>query len=133
MSPEIRINNNVIARVPDETGVHKTLSGATIYVDVGQIDADAKRQIIILESDEIGGRKKLGLTHQGIGNSKDRKRGDGKDPEISVSLLNRPIRTTHNDRIDDGQHNEWSTEEGPFHWERRTVKNPYWVRGRRQK
>jgi hypothetical protein len=130
MSPEIIVNNNLIANVPDETGTYKTLNGGTIRVNVDQIDADAKKQIITLESDEIGGKRVLGLTHQGIGDSMDRKRGDKKDPEVSVSLLNKPIRVTHNDRIDCNydQRNEWSTEEGPFHWERRTVKNPYWIR-----
>jgi hypothetical protein len=132
MSPEIRVNNNLIANVPDKTGTYKTSNGGTMNVNVDQIDADAKKQIITLESDEIGGKRVLGLTHQGIGNSMDRKRGDKKDPEISVSLLNKPVRITHNDRVIDiaggGPYDEGR--EDICHTERRTVKNPYWTRKR---
>lgn len=137
MTPEIRRNDNLIASVPDETGTYKTLRGNEIYVNTDLIDADAKRQAIILESDEIGGNRVLGLTQQGIGNSKDRKRGDKKDPEISVSLLDKPIRVSYNKSVpapaDIGWTN-WGDPDGegasaePEKLIRQTVKNPRWIR-----
>ncbi len=132
MSPEIRVNNNLIANIPDETGTYKTFEGNIIYVNIDQIDADAKKQIIVLESNEIGGRRVLGLTHQGIGNSRDRKRGDKKDPEISVSLLSKPIRVTFSKRIIcDPTYDPLGLYDrrGPS----QTVRNPRWIRGNGQR
>lgn len=133
MAPEIIANNNIIADVPDKTGIYNTLKGSTIYVNTDLIDADAKKQIIILESDEIGGRRKLGLTQQGIGNSNDRKRGDKKDPEVSVSLLDRPIRITY-------RRTEWVSSKslgdpsgGQYKERKETYKNPRWTRGNGQR
>lgn len=113
MSPEIRIGKKVIARVPDETGIHRTQDGSLIYVDVDGIDADAKTQRIVVAALEIGGRRDLVLTQEGIGNSNNR-RGDKKSPQIDVKLLDRPIRVSYH--LDQG------------YGDRVTRRNPRWIR-----
>lgn len=133
MAPDIYVYGKKIAEVPDDTGTYPTLNGGTIYVNTDQIDADAKKQIITLESDEIGGKRVLGLTQQGIGNSKDRKRGDKKDPEISVSLLNKPIRVSYNKTVSDRTYSNCNFDYGvgdkrASHEERMTLKNPRWIK-----
>lgn len=126
MSPEIRINGELVASVPDETGIHQKLDGKPLYVNVDGIDSYARRQRIILEAEEIGGRRELGLTLEGVGNSNDRRRGDKKSPEISVRLLNRPIRVTYSKLISDIYGGLWR---GP----RETHRNPRWVKGHGQR
>ena len=133
MAPEIRRNNVLIASVPDETGTHKTLQGGTVYVNVDRIDADSRKQIIILESDEIGGKRVLGLTQKGIGASNDPKRGDQLSPSITVSLLDKPIRVSY-------KRHEWAHSKslghpsgGRYREYKETHKNPRWIKGSKQR
>lgn len=126
MSPEIRRDGQLIASVPDETGWYLTLTGKLLHVSTDGIDAHAKRQKIILESEEIGGRRELGLTHEGVGNSSKR-RGDKKSPELDVRLLDRPIRVTYSERYTDVY--AARVDRG----ERQTRYNPRWVRGHGQR
>ncbi len=125
MSPEIRINGKLVANVPDETGMHQTLESKPLYVNVDDIDAYAKRQRIILEAKEIGGRRELGLTHEGVGNSSNR-RGDKKSPELDVKLLDRPIRVTYSRWHSDQYGNAWRDK-------RQTQHNPKWIRSHVQR
>ena len=126
MSPEIYIDGKLVADVPDETGMHQTLNGAPLYVNIDNINADAKRQRIILEAEDIGGKRELGLTLEGLGNSNDRRRGDKKSPEISVRLLCRPIRVTYS-KLYSNQYG------GLWRGIRETHKNPRWVKGHGQR
>lgn len=127
MCPEIRVEGKLIADVPDETGMHQTLNGKPLYVNVDGIDANRQKQEIILSSKEIGGRRILGLTLEGIGSSSDRKRGDGKLPQISVTLLSRPIRVTYSPLVPDAYAGYQIRDP------RQTHKNPYWIRGQGQR
>ena len=126
MSPDIRIDGRLIASVPDETGCYLTIDGKPLYVNVDGIDAYAKRQRIILEAEEIGGKRELGLTHEGIGNSSTR-RGDKKSPELDVRLLDRPIRVTYSERYTDVYADR------VWRGERRTRYNPRWIKGHGQR
>lgn len=125
MSPEIRINGLIIAKVPDETGIHHTLKGKLLYVNVDGIDADANNQRIILDAEEIGGRRELRLTCEGIGNSSKRA-GDKKSPEIDVKLLDRPIRVTYSRQGMD-------TYGYCYQLPRATYRNPRWTSGNGQR
>lgn len=98
MAPEIYINNKLMADVPDETGLHQALDGSPLYVDVSGIEARNSRQTITLEGPIVGGKRLIGLTQEGLGDSANRKRGDGKLPHITVALLNRPIRVSYKDK-----------------------------------
>ena len=134
MAPEIWIGKNLIASVLDKTGMHKTVNGKPLYVNVDRINADWDRQKIILEADEIGGRREIGLTKKGKGVSSDRKLGDGKLPEIVVRLDSRPIRDSYRDNYvlvvreeslgDAGYKGYYNTSR------KRTYRNPYWIKNR---
>lgn len=133
MSPEIRIQDKLIAKVPDETGIYQTLGGERLYVNVNGINASNKKQIVILEAEEIGGKRMLGLTHEGIGSSNDPKRGDQRSPIISISLLDKPIRISYKRR-------EWISSKslgdprgGQYREYKETYKNPRWTRGHGQR
>ena len=134
MSPEIRVNKDLIASVPDETGWYQTISGKPLHIDVDGIDANSKgKQKIIIRADEVGGMRVLGLTAEGIGNSSDPKRGDQKLPEVKVTLLDKPIRITY-------RRSEWhdsrSLAETRGEYSRKykvTYKNPRWTRGHGQR
>lgn len=133
MSPEIRIDNKLIASVPDITGTYKTVNGQQLYVNVDGIHADNKVQIIILEGQEIGGKRVLGLTQEGIGKSDDLKRGDQHSPVISIMLLDKPIRISYKRR-------EWVSSKslgdprgGQYREYKETYKNPRWTRGHGQR
>lgn len=100
MSPEIRINGQLIADVPDETGWHQALDRSPLYVNVDRIEASNDRQILGLEGSSVGGQRIVGLTQEGKGNSNNLKRGgDGKEPTLDVILHDRPIRVTHGHRV----------------------------------
>lgn len=96
MSPEIKINDLLIADVPDETGWHRALNGSPLYVGVDgiNVEKDSKdHQIMILGSRMFGRERAIGLKLNGKGSSEDTKRGgDGKEPAIQVVLKERPIR-----------------------------------------
>lgn len=134
MSPEIRLNNKLIASVPDETGMYQTLNGKPLYVNVDLIHANANRQLVILDSQEISGLRVVGLTQQGIGNSS-RSGGDNKSPEISVSLLDRPIRVSYKPRTWRARLRTYPgpNDEGYYVDTKRTYKNPRWVKGHGQR
>ncbi|MEX2007171.1 MAG: hypothetical protein WD992_00135 [Candidatus Levyibacteriota bacterium] len=126
MSPEIRRNGQLIARVPDETGIHTTLNGKPLYINVDLINADANRQLVIVDSQETSGLRILGLTQQGIGSSNHRG-GDKKSPEISVRLLDRPIRVTYS-RLEKAEYEMY-----PVRGTRQTLRNPRWMKGHGQR
>lgn len=132
MSPEIRhANGDLIASVIDETGWHETVKGNPLYVNVDGINAYGDWQPLIVETEEIGGRRLIGLTQQGLGNSADRKRGDRKSPHITVALLDRPIRVSYRDMVWHERPRTLAGPNGGGHYEehKRTYRNPRWVRG----
>lgn len=134
MSPEIRINGQLIADTPDKTGTYTTTAGKPIYVDVEGIEASWSRQRVVIEAEEIGGQRVVGLTQEGRGISSDPKRGDGKLPEIEVVLHERPVRISYRDKhlwversmrtitLGDPRNRGYYTDR------KRTYKNPYWIR-----
>ena len=127
MSPEIRRDGILVADVPDVTGLHQMLDGSPLYVDVSGIDAHQKSQRLILEGPAIGGRRIIGLTLEGLGDTAKRKRnGDQKEPRLEVSLKERPIRVTYS--AQEG-YRQGEYRYGP----RESQYNPKWMRtsGRR--
>lgn len=80
MAPEISIDGQLVADVPDETGLHQALDGSPLYVDVSGIEARNNIQLLILEGLSVGGRRIIRLTQEGKGNTDHPKRGDGKQP-----------------------------------------------------
>lgn len=135
MSPIIRINGEIIADIPDESGLHQTATGNPLVVDLSGIEARNKRQIVVLESPDIGGRRVVGLTQEGRGRSDMMKKGgDGREPAIEVVLHDRPIRVSYLDKrwVEPKTHwGIWGLRHNGF-WERskRTFPNPRWMRGR---
>lgn len=134
MSPEIYIGKKLIASTPDTTGLHQMLDGRSLYVDVSGIDADAEVQKILLEAEEIGGRRELQLTHEGILESSNSRRGDGKRPEISVKLLpeDRPIRVSSKRKVwKDRPKTLAGPNDGGYYVKIHVVRyqNPRWIRG----
>jgi len=134
MSPEIRnAKGGLIASVVDETGLYETVNGNPLYINVDGIDAYGNKQPLVLSSKEIGGRRVIGLTLEGLGDSADRKRGDGKSPHITVVLLDRPIRISYRDKV---WHERPRTLAGPngggnYEMYKRTYRNPRWIKGHR--
>lgn len=132
MSPQIRINGELVADVPDETGLYQALDGNTLWIDLSGIEARNSRQTVILEGSTIGGQRIVGLTHEGKGNSSDRKRGDDKEPTLEVILQDRPIRVSYQDKYWSEPASKWGMwGKGRLgHWEypRRTYHNPKWIR-----
>ena len=133
MPPEIMIGDKLIARVPDETGTYQTLSGKGLYVNVDSVDANNKKQIVILDAEEIGGKRVLGLTHEGIGNSNDPKRGDQQLPTISIKLSDRPIRISYKRREWINSHSLGNPRGGRYREYKDTHKNPHWTKGHGQR
>lgn len=90
MAPEIWVGEKLIASVPDKTGMHKTLSGKPLYVNVDKIDSmDPSRSRIELEAEEIGGKRGLYLDWDGTGKAKGFEKKS--KPPIRVVLLEKPI------------------------------------------
>lgn len=135
MSPEIRVNGKLVASVPDKTGLHQALDGTPLYVDLDKIDAYQKRQPIIVEGSSVGGRRIVGLTLEGRGNAANRKRGgDGKQPNLEVTLHDRPIRISYSDKIWVEHTRTLAGPNGGYYKQvKRTYRNPRWVRGREQR
>ena len=131
MSPKIWRNGDLIADVIDETGTHEMLDGKPIYINVDGIDAQKRKQLIIIEAEELGGRREFGLTLEGIGKSWDLKRGDGKQPELGIVLNDRPIRVTYSASLgweDDGDVYSLEPLPPPRRALRETRLNPRWIR-----
>ncbi|MBI4036356.1 hypothetical protein HY386_00565 [Candidatus Daviesbacteria bacterium] len=131
MSPEIRINGQLVADVPDETGPYHMLDGSPLYVDVSGIEARQNRQILVVESPAVGGRRVIGLTQEGKGaTDKLRKGGDGKQPILAVTLCERPIRISYWDKVYvERARTLGGPNEGGYYQEvKRTYHNPRWMR-----
>jgi hypothetical protein len=111
MSPEIRINGELFADVPDQTGVYQTLKGKCLYVNVDGIHPLNEVQQILIHSDELRGKRKIQLSPGGRGRQQLR-----DDQQIEVTLRERPIRRSSG----------WK---GSTSLQRRTSgwKNPHWL------
>ncbi len=123
MSPEIKVNGEIIADVPDETGIYLARDLTPLYVDVDQIDARKERQVVKVVGSRVKGVRLVGLTLDGKGSSANTKKGgDGRESLIEVTLHDRPIRVTYTPVVDQdyniGRYGE-----------RVTRYNPRWVRG----
>lgn len=131
MSPEIRMDGRLVADVPDETGDYQMLDGSSLCVDVSLLDAHQERQLILLEGSAIGGKRVVGLTLEGKGNSRNTKKGgDKKEPILDITLHDRPIRISYRDQV-------WvervrtlaGPNRGGYYQEvKRTYYNPRWMR-----
>lgn len=135
MSPDIRIGKELVASVPDITGIHQMLDGSPLYVNVDGINGNNNRQTIIVEAAAIGGKRVIELTQQGIGTSSHPKRGDGQEPKISIALSDKPIRISYRDR-EFIRHPIWARpcgapDDGYYKETKRTYINPYWTQNRR--
>lgn len=129
MSPEIEIDGQLVADVPDETGLHQMLDGSPLHVDVSGIEATNSRQVIILEGPAIGGRRVVGLTQEGKGNSNNSKKGgDGEHPTLKVTLRDRPIRVSYNQRVEVDSVSLAPPRESRIIWRRITHHNPRWAK-----
>ncbi len=133
MSPEIRVEGWLLADIPDVTGWHLTNEGTLLHINLDGIDADGNRQLAIINSIETGGPRVVGLTQEGRGSSTSLKKGgDGKEPVVEVILHDRPIRVTYSPRILGTESlvvTDWGVYLGYHQGERRTIKNPRWMRG----
>ena len=99
MSPKIWANGDLVADVIDDTGRHTMLDGSPLDIDTNQIEATRNKQVIIVTSDQLGGRREIGLTLEGVGRSWDPKRGDGREPTLEVLLRDRPIRVKYSPHL----------------------------------
>ena len=133
MSPKIWANGNLVANIiSDDTGRREMLDGSPVDINTDQIEATRDKQIIIVTSDQLGGRRVIGLTQEGRGSSSDPKRGDGLEPELHVLLSDSPIRISYRDQV---WHERPRTLAGPndggwYEEHKRTYLNPRWIRGR---
>ena len=59
MSPEIKANGVVIANVSDESKVYRANDGSQLLVDVSLIDAESKKQILVLEGPSVVGKRRI--------------------------------------------------------------------------
>ncbi len=133
MSPDIYVEGRLIASVPDKTGLHEALDGSPLYVDVDRLDADQKRQLLIVEGPVVDGRRTIGLTLEGKGSTnKLKKGGDGEEPVIDAVLHDRPIRVTYSPKIKGSERLIGTLAGIIVGYDRgapRTLCNPKWVRG----
>lgn len=123
MAPEIWRGEKLVANVPDETGMHKTLSGKPLYVNVDLLDAFGSTRIE-LEAEEIGGKRAFNLDSDGTGEG----RGSEKKskPPIRVVLLERPICEINPDAPDFFWEPDGDPKCPSHHW----VINPRWDKNR---
>ncbi len=127
MAPEIYMYGKLVADVPDETGLHQALDGSPLYVDVSGIEARNGKQLLKVEGPAIGGKRIVGLTHEGKGNSSNSKKGgDGKEPILKVVLHERPIRVSYKDQIWHDSRSMGNNHGGQYIESRRTYYNPRW-------
>ena len=128
MSPEIRIDGKLVADVPDQSGLHQALDGSPLWIDVSGIEASNRKQIIVLDGLVIGGKRIIGLTQEGKGNSNNSKKGgDRKSPTLEVTLHERPIRVTYSRWVRAGS-NLADPRRCSYYEDRRTYYNPRWMR-----
>lgn len=128
MSPEITIYGQVIANVPDITGLYQMLDGSPLHVDVTNIEARNTKQVLLLEGPAIGGKRVIGLTQEGKGGTSNTKKGgDGKQPSIEVSLNDRPIRVSYSRHVR-SDYSSLAAPRSSYYEDRRTHYNPRWVR-----
>lgn len=127
MSPEIRIDGQLVANVPDTTGSYQALDGSSLRVDSNGIEARNDQQVLILEGLVVGGLRIVGLTQEGKGCSSDRKRGDGKQPSLEVLLHDRPIRVSYT-RYEERDRYSFVPPHTYRDWSKRTYYNPRWMR-----
>jgi hypothetical protein len=131
MSPEIRINEELVANVPDDYGAYIAIDGTSLLVDSRQLDARGEIQRLILEGPAVGGRRIVGLTLEGKGNSGNiKKGGDGQEPTLDVTLLNRPIRVSYWKKhwVERTNMPMGSPREGYYTEVKSTYRNPRWSR-----
>lgn len=94
---EIIINGQLVADVPDKTGEYLTINGERLYINVDEIDPQAKIQRIVLENVRLKGKSHrptanasgnriLELSNDGTGFQLLPKGGD-----LTVRLGHRPI------------------------------------------
>lgn len=129
MSPEIRVNGQLVADVPDETGLYKALDGSPLYVDVARIEARSAKQRLLIEGRSVGGSRVIGLTQEGKGSTdKVKKGGDGREPSVSATLHDRPVRISYRDRIWHASRSLGWPRGGYYESAKRTYYNPRWMR-----
>ncbi len=130
MSPEIKVNGEIVAVVPDDYGVYTDRNGKSLLVDSRQLDARGEIQRLILEGPGVGGRRVVGLTLEGKGNSANLKKGgDGQDPILDVILCDRPIRLTTTERVLHERPRTLAGPNGDYYVKvRSTYRNPRWMR-----
>lgn len=129
MSPEIMINGKLVADVPDKTGSYQMLDGSPLYVDVSRIEARNSRQVIVLDGPVIGGRRVIGLSQEGKGDTNNPKRkGDRKDPALAVILHDRPIRISYRNWREVNNRSLAEPRGRSYVLDKRTYYNPRWIR-----
>lgn len=96
MSPEIRIDKELLADVPDRTGWFETVEGDSLFVDVNGINARNRVQTLILQTRRLEGHeeRRPPLVRRVIELNPD---GRGKQVlphgrTLTVMLHHRPIR-----------------------------------------
>lgn len=131
MSPEIRRNGELVANIPDETGLYQAIDGSPLWLDTSGIEAENRRQVLIIEGLAVGGQRVLGLTQEGIGRSDDPKRGDRKEPSLEVKLNDRPIRVSYQDlRLVHRTRTLGGRNDSYYDSSKRTYHNPRWQKDR---
>lgn len=140
MSPEITIDDKLIADVPDKNGLWDTRDGGKVLVNVDGIDPMRNgEQTINVQRLGEGGKwigmpmRKIGFTQDGEGTAKIKKGGDGLEPVIKAKL-HEPIRIAEQQRVWQaepirayGVLNETSRKKEIT----KTRPNPVWVKGNR--
>ena len=128
MSPEIKANGVVIANVSDESKVYRANDGSQLLVDVSLIDAESKKQILVLEGPSVVGKRRIGLNQEGKGSSGNIKQGgDGQKPLIEAAL-HEPIRVTNRDKVWHDSRSMANPKGGQWVESKRTYYNPQWRR-----
>jgi len=124
MSPEIYVNNILIASVPDATGHYETINGETLEIEFDVSPEKAGKRITVKTQQLAGkpgrrtqdGRRELELSRLGIGSQ--------KLPKGLVSVeLHEPIFSSKRDRTERNR--------GISGSQRDSVSSaPVWIKGR---
>jgi len=98
MSPEIRINGELIADLPDETGHYQTPVGE-LYCNIDGIGQGEEAQEIILQGQRLNGKQGR-KTETGLRKVQLSRKGTGSQQlspteTLEVSLRNQPISKDH--------------------------------------